>query len=70
MQSKCFTTQRVVLYCKDISLITGRKYRAARKLYLAILKAFDKQPKQFVTLQEFCLYTGIQEEIVINYLKS
>lgn len=70
MQKQFLVTQRVVLYCKDISLITGRKYRAARKLYLSILKAFDKQPKQFVTLQEFCLYTGIQEEIVSNYLKS
>ncbi|MBI3137893.1 MAG: hypothetical protein HYZ15_04845 [Sphingobacteriales bacterium] len=70
MSKKYSATHRVVLYCKDISLITGRKYRAARNLYLAILKAFDKQPRQFVTLQEFSLYTGIQEELILKYLNS
>lgn len=69
MKNQVGTNQRLVLYCKDISIITGRKYRAARKLYLAILRAFDKQPKQFVTMQEFSLYTGIREELILNYLK-
>jgi hypothetical protein len=60
---------RSVVYAKDIENITGRKPRAARKLHGQIKAAFEKHPKQFVTVQEFSLYTGIDEEIVREYLE-
>lgn len=59
----------MVIYVKDIILITGRRIDAARKMYRNILRAFDKQPGQFITLQEFSLYTGISEELVQEYLQ-
>lgn len=61
--------QRIVVYAKDIENITGRKPGAARKLLRTIKKAFQKLPDQFVTAQEFSAYTGIEEEIVREYLE-
>lgn len=61
--------KRIVVYPKDIENITGRKPGAARKLLRNIKKAFQKLPDQFVTAQEFSAYTGIEEEIVREYLE-
>ena len=61
--------QRIVIYVKDIVTITGRKPGAARNLYLAILRYFDKRRGQFITFQEFSNYTGIDEEVIQEYLK-
>jgi hypothetical protein len=60
--------KRVVVYPKDIENITGRKERAARKLLQNIKTAFKKRRDQFVTAYEFSLYTGIDEEVVREYL--
>ncbi|MBI5373732.1 MAG: hypothetical protein HZA79_17030 [Sphingobacteriales bacterium] len=63
------THNRVVLYSKDICTITGKKYRAARKLYHTILQFFNKKSDQFITMEEFCSYTGIRAELVQGFLK-
>jgi hypothetical protein len=60
--------KRAVVYAKDVENITGRKPRAARKLLKNIKAAFQKHTAQFVTVQEFSMYTGIDEEIVREYL--
>jgi hypothetical protein len=60
---------RVVLYSKDICTITGKKYRAARRLYHTILRNFNKKADQFITLEEFCSYTGIRPGLVQGMLK-
>jgi hypothetical protein len=59
---------RVVIYIKDIIVITGRKRGAARKLYWSIMRTFDKKPGQFITFHEFSIFTGIVEETVLEYL--
>jgi hypothetical protein len=61
---------RLVIYSKDIEIITGRKPAAARKLYLAIKKFYEKQPDQFITFQEFSIYTGIDESVIQEYLQG
>lgn len=63
-----FQTNRGVLYVKDISTITGRKYRTAWNLYQEILRSFNKEPGHYLTVQEFSLYTGISEEVIREYL--
>ena len=63
-----FRTDRGVLYVKDISTITGRKYRTAWNMYQEILRSFNKEPGHYLTIQEFCLYTGISEQVVREYL--
>ena len=62
--------QRVVIYVKDIENITGRKSGAARKLLLQIRKKFAKKRNEFITVREFSLYTGIDEESVYELLKD
>lgn len=61
---------RAVVYPKDVENITGRKDSAARKYLLRIKKAFSKKEDQFVTIQEFCEYSGIDEDIVREYIKT
>ncbi len=56
------------MYIKDICNITGRKKGAARNMYLSILKAFSKKPGQLITYKEFCAFTGLAEEMILNYL--
>lgn len=60
---------RLVVYSKDIENITGLMPRTARKLLQRIRQAFGKPQGAFVTSKEFCLYTGIEEELVQDYLR-
>ena len=59
---------RIVIYAKDIMLITGRKKRTAHKLLVQIRKQYNKDRGAFVTIQEFCAYTGLKEEQVLPFL--
>jgi len=59
---------RIVVYPKDVENITGRKERAARHVLQKIKETFGKDKEGFVTVKEFSLYTGIDEEIVREYL--
>lgn len=69
MSKRIDKNQRVVIYAKDIATITGRKISASRNLYRAILRSFEKQPGQFITLREFSIYTGISEDQAKEYLQ-
>lgn len=60
--------KRIVIYAKDVENITGRKPRTARKLLEQVRKKFGKQKDQFVTVREFSLYTGIDEDLVREFL--
>ena len=62
MQQKIPT--RKVIYAKDVMIITGRKPRAAWKLLAKIRKRYRKEKDQFVTVREFSLFTGIDEESI------
>lgn len=59
---------RACIYPKDIQCITGRSERYGRKLLNKIKEYFGKQPHQFITAQEFSEYSGINQEIVDDYL--
>lgn len=59
---------RIVIYARDIENITGRKERTARQLLQRIRKANGKVPGQFVTIAEFCRFTGLKEEEVSRFL--
>jgi hypothetical protein len=60
--------RRIVIYAKDVENITGRKARTARKLLEKIRESNNKPKDAFVTVREFCLYTGISEEEVRVFL--
>lgn len=59
---------RIVIYAKDVINITGRRERAAWKMLAQIRKKYKKEKGQFVTIDEFCEYTGIKEERVLPFL--
>ncbi|MBT1710762.1 hypothetical protein KK062_21150 [Fulvivirgaceae bacterium PWU5] len=60
--------KRIVIYSKDIEKITGRSGRYARKVMATLRRDLGKQKHQFVSLGEFCSYTGIPEAEVMQYL--
>lgn len=53
---------RVCIYPKDIQLITGKSYRQSTRLMQKIRKDLSKQPTEFLTIEEFCSYSGIKYE--------
>jgi len=59
---------RICIYPKDIQLITGRSERYGRKLLNDIKDYFDKEPHQFVTIEEFSEYSGIEIEKIKLYI--
>ncbi len=60
--------KRACIYPKDIQRITGRSERYGRKLLQDIRNYFDKEPHQFITVVEFAEYSGIQVDIVNQYI--
>jgi hypothetical protein len=61
---------RVCIYPKDVQRITGKSERYGRTLLQKIKEYFQKEEHQFVTIEEFCHYTGIKEEQVIIFLSA
>ena len=59
---------RIVIYAKDIMNITGRKQCAARKLFAKIRKKYKKKRGEYLTVKEFCQYTGFDEASVKDFL--
>ncbi|QEC56682.1 hypothetical protein [Flavisolibacter ginsenosidimutans] len=60
---------RIVIYPKDIMNITGRKERTAQKLLAKIRKELNKPVGSFISIEEFCRYTGLKEERIQMFLK-
>lgn len=56
--------KRVCIYPKDVQIITGKSYRYSRLLLTEIKKNLNKQEHQFISIEEFCLYTGLKLEEV------
>jgi len=61
---------RVVLYTRDVENITGRRGRTARKLIQKIRDALGKSKDEFITIKEFSLFTGIDEELIKDFLQQ
>ena len=61
-------TKRICIYPKDIQLITGRSERYGRMLLSKIKTEYEKDEHQFVTVDEFCCYTGLKIEQVAPFI--
>ena len=59
---------RTCIYPKDVRCITGRSERYGRRLLIKIKTHFGKQPHQFVTPLEFSEYSGIELNIINEYI--
>lgn len=67
----CFMNRlpnRIVVYARDVMNITGRKERAAYKLLALIRKKYNKPKEAFISIDEFCAYTGLKEDKVEKFL--
>ena len=51
--------KRLCIYPKDVQVITGKSSRHSRYLVHIIKKSFGKQEHQFLTINEFCKFTGV-----------
>ena len=63
-------TKRIVIYPKDVMTITGRSEKYSRNLLKQIRQQLDKEQHHFVTVYEFCQFTGMDAEQVQPLLVS
>ncbi|GAA5042545.1 hypothetical protein SAMN04488057_10717 [Cyclobacterium lianum] len=61
-------TKRACIYPKDVQRITGKSERYGRKLLKKIREELAKDPHQFVSVDEFCEFTGLSATIVERYI--
>lgn len=59
---------RIVIYAKDIQLITGKGERAARHMMHKIKVSLNKSNESIVTIDEFCIYAGIEKEDILHLI--
>lgn len=57
-------TTRLCIYPKDVQRITGKSERYGRMLLIKIRENLNKQDHQFISIEEFCLYTGLKMDQV------
>ena len=61
---------RLCIYPKDVQRITGKSERYGRMLLQKIKLYFEKEEHQFVTVEEFCKYTGFKKDDVVLFLAA
>ena len=61
---------RICIYAKDVQVITGKSERSARKLLSRIRQHYAKDKHHFITVSDFCEYTGVGEEEVRKVMRG
>jgi uncharacterized protein (UPF0305 family) len=56
--------KRLIIYPKDIMMITGKSERYSRYLHKRIKKHFGKEDHQVLSVGEFCNYMGLDLNII------
>jgi hypothetical protein len=62
--------KRIIIYPKDVQRITGKSERYSRMLLKQIKCKLSKEDHQFVTIYEFCDYSGIELIVLETYLQD
>lgn len=60
--------QRICIYPKDVQIITGKSYRQSVRIIQSIKKMYGKEAKEYVSVWEFCMYSGLELEEVVKCL--
>jgi hypothetical protein len=60
--------KRVCIYPKDIQRITGKSYRQSTRLLQKIREDLNKTQTNFISVEEFCQYTGLKYEQVEQHI--
>ncbi|MDP2069892.1 MAG: hypothetical protein Q8K04_13145 [Lutibacter sp.] len=61
---------RTCIFPKDVQCITGRSERSGRRLLHEIRIDFGKDSHQYLTSEEFSEYSGININVVNEYLQK
>ena len=61
--------KRVVVYPKDIMVVTGKSERHSRTLLKRMKTHFKKEEYQYITITEFCAYMGLDEVLISEMIK-
>lgn len=61
--------ERLCIYPNDIQIITGKSERQCRNIITEIKKLHNKQKHQVVSVEELCMYLGLNEDKVKQTLK-
>ena len=62
------STKRICIYPKDVMRITGKGEKFSRNYLEKIREKLQKEEHQFITVEEFCEYTGLKEVHVQGFL--
>lgn len=62
--------ERLCIYPKDVQLVTGKSERWGRDVIKKIKTELSKQEHQLVSIDEFCLYTGLSAQSVKEILRA
>jgi hypothetical protein len=60
--------KRIIIYPKDIQRITGKSERYGRLMIQRIKQDLKKDDHQLVTIQEFSNYSGIDPELIAEFI--
>lgn len=61
--------KRVIIYAKDIMILTGKSERYSREILKKIKTKLNKEEHHLVSVHEFCDYLGLNVEHVLNAMK-
>ena len=61
-------TQRLCIYPKEVQIITGKSYRQSVRILQTIKLTYGKAVTEYVSVYEFCMYTGLDLEEVKSFL--
>lgn len=67
-QYKQMRLKRAIIYPKDVQRITGKSERYGRKLIRDIKDHLKKDEHQFITIDEFSEFTGIDLELINEFI--
>ncbi|HAP95180.1 hypothetical protein [Epilithonimonas hominis] len=63
-------SQRLCIYPKDIVRITGKSERFSRDLIQRIKLKLGKEEHQFISIEEFSQYAGLEAEKVRELIRD
>ncbi len=61
--------KRIVIYPKDIMIITGKSERYSRTIMKRIKLHFKKEEHQCISISELCVYLGLDEVVISDLIK-
>ncbi|WP_317900015.1 hypothetical protein [Aurantibacillus circumpalustris] len=63
-------TKRICIYPKDVMRITGKGEKYSRNYLEKIREKLQKEEHQFISVEEFCDYTGLKSEQVRQFMND